>query len=497
MSRWKAEFDQHPFQEIWADLKNILTNVNVDDQTISTSVEELARLRKVVGYIDSILLCLDVDLTPQSIWASFQTQATNCRTEVNNYLSNRNIAHIVQANQHADNLLSYVKPFLVLPEDAARSATRAVEEYSKSVGIFLSGFESQCRNIVTALDEIKNKSDGYLKKIEEDKEKISDVVLELLGPDEKSESARKAILDLLNAAQEQAAAIHTFHVSLLTGDDLSDSIQEEISTALIETKSASADSASLLSKTAILTKELQAFHEKIFGTPDADSGKRVGGLNGELNLRMATLERVEIAQSQKHQALAEKIEALLPGATSAGLASAYGKLAKQFEKSVELYTRLFGFCVFVLAAGAVMAATESITLFPAFSVTWAKAGDYDFVFKALLFKAPLVAPIVWMALFATKRRSQYERLKQEYSHKEAFATSYESYKLQLQELKIESDVLQKELISKAIEAIAFNASSTLDGKHDEKLPAYQILEKILDKSQMKIEDLMKFVEGKR
>ena len=136
MSRWKAEFDQHPFQEIWADLKNILTNVNVDDQTISTSVEELARLRKVVGYIDSILLCLDVDLTPQSIWASFQTQATNCRTEVNNYLSNRNIAHIVQANQHADNLLSYVKPFLVLPEDAARSATRAVEEYSKSVGIF-------------------------------------------------------------------------------------------------------------------------------------------------------------------------------------------------------------------------------------------------------------------------------------------------------------------------------------------------------------------------
>ncbi len=497
MSRWKAEFDQHPFQEIWSDLKNILINVNVDDQTISTSVEELARLRKVVGYIDSILLCLDVDLTPQSIWANFQTQATNCRSEVNNYLSNRNIAHIVQANQHADNLLSYVKPFLVLPEDAARSATRAVEEYSKAIGIFLSGFESQSKNIVIDLDEIKTKSVGYLKNIEKDKEKISDAVLELLGPDEESESARKAILGLVNAAEIQAAEIYDFHTKLLKGNDVFDSIQDEINAALIDAKSSSADSASLLNKTAILTKELQAFHEKIFGTPDAESGKRVGGLSGELNLRMATLAQVEIAQSQKHQALAEKIEALLPGATSAGLASAYGKLARQFEKSVEVYTRLFSLCVFVLAAGAVMTATESITLFPAFSLTWVKAGDWDALLKALLFKAPLVAPIIWMALFATKRRSQYERLKQEYSHKEAFATSYESYKLQLQELKIDSDVLQKELISKAIEAIAFNASSTLDGKHDEKLPAYQILEKILDKSQMKIEDLMKFVEGKR
>jgi hypothetical protein len=106
MSRWKVEFDQHPFQETWSELKNTLIDANVDDQTVSTSVEELARLKKVFAYIDSILACLDIDLTPQSIWTSFQAQAANCRLEVNNYLSNRNIAHIVQANLHADNLLS-------------------------------------------------------------------------------------------------------------------------------------------------------------------------------------------------------------------------------------------------------------------------------------------------------------------------------------------------------------------------------------------------------
>lgn len=496
MSRWKAEFDQHPFQEVWSDLKNTLIDVHVDDQTISTSVEELARLKKVVGFIDSILLSLDIDLTPQSIWSNFQAQAANCRAEINSYTSDRSIAHIVQANLHADNLLSYVKPFLVLPEEAAKSATRAVEEYSNAVGRFFSRFESQSVEIVTALDEMKNKSTEYLEKIEEKKEKITDAALELLGEDEKSESVRKTILDFRNAAEKQTNAIDDLHTKLLIGDAGSDSIQEEITAALIDVKSSSSEAAKLLKQTAVQTKELHSFHEKIFGILNTGTGELTGGLNNELTLRMKALAEFETDQATKHSALFEKIEALLPGATSAGLASAYRKLAIQFRNSVWLYTGLFGLCVVGLVVGSAAIATESISLSPTLSVTWVKAGDWDFILKALLFKAPFVAPIIWLALFATKRRSQYERLKQEYSHKEAFATSYESYKLQLQELKIDSDVLQKELISKAIEAIAFNASSTLDGKHDEKLPAHQILEKLLEKSQIKLEDFLKLFEKK-
>lgn len=496
MSRWKAEFDQHPFQEIWTDLKNVLGGVDVDDQTVTTSVEELARLKKVVGFIDSILLSLDTDLTPQSIWPNFQAQATNCRAEINSYTSDRSIAHIVQANLHADNLLSYVKPFLVLPEEAAKSATRAVEDYSNAVGKFLSGFESKSAAIVTALDGMKGKSAEYLEKVEENEEKIAEAAIELLGEDEKSDSVRKSILDLWGVAERQTSAIVEMHTRLLTGEEGSDSIQEEVNTALIDVKSSSTDATKLLKQIAGQTRDLQAFHEKIFGTPDAETSEMSGGLKNELNLRMKMLAEFETDQSAKHKALFEKIDALLPGATSAGLASAYRKLAIQFRNSVWLYTGLFGLCVVGLVAASVAIATESLTLSPTLSVTWVKAGDWDFILKALLFKAPFVAPIVWLALFATKRRSQYERLKQEYSHKEAFATSYESYKLQLQELKIDSDVLQKELISKAIEAIAFNASSTLDGKHDEKLPAHQILEKLLDKSQMKLEDFLKLFEKK-
>ncbi|AVH39517.1 hypothetical protein AL532_25945 [Pseudomonas monteilii] len=103
-------------------------------------------------------------------------------------------------------------------------------------------------------------------------------------------------------------------------------------------------------------------------------------------------------------------------------------------------------------------------------------------------RSPIVLPVIWLAIFSATRRSQYERLQQEYAHKEAFAASYESYKKQLSDLQVSGDELQKELIAKAIDAIAFNASSTLDGKHTEKPPIFQALEKL------NIDEVKKLIE---
>jgi hypothetical protein len=98
--------------------------------------------------------------------------------------------------------------------------------------------------------------------------------------------------------------------------------------------------------------------------------------------------------------------------------------------------------------------------------------------------------MVWLALFSATRRSQYERLQQEYAHKEALASSYESYKIQLQDLNGASEDLQRELIAKAVEAIAYNASATLDGKnHKEKPPLLQLLD------QANIEQFQKLLES--
>jgi hypothetical protein len=45
MSRWQTEFEQHPFQEKWRVLLEEVPSLSVDDQTVLTSVQELARVK--------------------------------------------------------------------------------------------------------------------------------------------------------------------------------------------------------------------------------------------------------------------------------------------------------------------------------------------------------------------------------------------------------------------------------------------------------------------
>ena len=51
MSRWIDQFKSHPFNAQWARVIDGLGNAKVDDETIVTDVKELARLKKVSGYL--------------------------------------------------------------------------------------------------------------------------------------------------------------------------------------------------------------------------------------------------------------------------------------------------------------------------------------------------------------------------------------------------------------------------------------------------------------
>ncbi len=197
----------------------------------------------------------------------------------------------------------------------------------------------------------------------------------------------------------------------------------------------------------------------------------------ELDLRLQQLSDHEDLQTERQEALFVSIESLLPGATSAGLASAYNKLKDKFNIPIIGYTIAFYASMLTLFLGGLTIVSENITLSP-FHIEFVKTSTWEEMLRTILTRAPIILPIIWIAIFSATRRSQYERLQQEYAHKEAFASSYESYKKQLQALQIDGDALQKELIAKAIEAISFNASITLDGKHTEKMPIHRLLEKL-------------------
>lgn len=493
MSRWQTEFEQHPFQVDWKALLAEAPALTVDDQTVLTSVEELARLKRVVEYLRSAIESLDHELIPKSIWDNFQGQCSACLQQVQQYKSNRNMAHLQAANQHLDNLLSYVKPYLILPEAAikvlADSAIAYRSQLEQSVKDFLEKSIASASEISTQSRNSKKLLDALL----QSKSRIDSLVLELIEGTPENASIQAAVKAVKQTIDEHAAAIVELHKKLLV--DLPDA--PAISTRLETAKKEILASHTQIQELLITTKEqlsnLGLFHTKIFGAKDPD-GKVSGGLEQEIDTRIRQIDKLETDQIQKYQTLFEKIESLLPGATSAGLARAYKELRRSFAAPIRKNTQLFYSAVGLMPVVALVTSTQSFSLWP-FSWEIVSYPDVPAILKAMLLKLPFIAPLVWLAVFASIRRSQYERLQQEYAHKEALAKSYESYRKQLEALLVtDAEPLQKELIAKAIEAISFNASATLDGKHHDKMPLEHALETIAgEKGQSLIERLRKLM----
>lgn len=495
MSRWQDAFEQHSFQAEWSDLIGEVSSLTVDDETVFTTVEELARLKKLLVYINQIINAIDVELTPQSTWENFAAQISPCLQQVKDYRSNRNVSHLIGANKNADNLLSYVKPYMALPADVLTALDKAASSYRSSLESYANGFVETVNANVISVDSTTKEVAELLTATKAASDEIHGLKTILIDGSEVSKSVKEQIDQAQSAVIAQSSAIKEFHDTVFTATGETPSVQQSI----LEAKNQSISDKNLINEALQEVQDeltdLNAFHEKVYGK-DGTGNKPTGGFVVDLDSRIAQLDTYEQDQEVRHDALFEKIESLLPGATSAGLALAYQDLRKGFEEPIENATRLFYFAVGTIPVMAIIASIHSLTLWP-FSIAFEPIPDLEVMLKGMLYKSLFILPLIWLAFFASARRSQYERLKQEYAHKEAIAKSYESYSKQLKELiKEDSEPLQKELIQKAIEAIAFNASNTLDGPHREKLPMEQIIEVLAsDNNQTLLDKLKKKIFG--
>lgn len=488
MTRWIQEFNQNPFKTLWTTLFNETEQLDVDDQTVTTTVEELARLKKVLAFVNNIITNIDLELTPKSVWANCQGQAEACLQQVRSYATVRNFGYLVQANEHADNLLTYVRPYMVIPEQNLKAYGKAIRAFSGQISDYIEAFHEQASKVQSDLTASLDDATTKQREIEAIELRVKQFDQYLFEGIDGNRAAQDYITSMVSEIEGIHESVDALHKKLLDGpDSTSETIQAYANSAqqLCDSLNEMLDSATSRNK------ELATFYERIFGRPMADADElKEGGLKLELDARLEQLNKFESTQKTRQKALFESIESLLPGATSAGLASSYKTLKDHFAEPITTYTRAFYASMAALLLGGVILVSDSITLWP-FQIQLVKAANWEEMLRDILTRVPIILPIVWFALFSATRRSQYERLQQEYAHKEAFASSYESYKKQLSDLNIDADALQKELIAKAIDAISFNASKTLDGKHAEKLPISQLVEKLNADELKKLIDLVK------
>ena len=162
-------------------------------------------------------------------------------------------------------------------------------------------------------------------------------------------------------------------------------------------------------------------------------------------------------------ALEREIEGLLPGATSAGLASAFEERKRSFSGTIRVWGTVFVLSMIALFA---IAYIDPITL----QKTAVNEGTLLSFFLA---RTPFVIPIVWLAVYAGRRHNQALRLEEDYAHKEALSKSFEGYKAQLLEIEAESDEKDAtlDLIQRTLEALSLQPGRIYNGGHEDITPA--------------------------
>jgi hypothetical protein len=138
--------------------------------------------------------------------------------------------------------------------------------------------------------------------------------------------------------------------------------------------------------------------------------KRVEALGGEL------------------QSLIQRVEGLLPGATSAGLASSFNKQRSRFTLPQKQWLWMFVVCIGLLVILAVPSFLSAIGVLRSTDQSWTAA------WRNLILRLPIVAPVIWLAIYAGRNYMMSLRMEEDYAYKEAISTSFEGYKREMEKI---------------------------------------------------------------
>ncbi len=125
------------------------------------------------------------------------------------------------------------------------------------------------------------------------------------------------------------------------------------------------------------------------------------------------------------------IESLLPGATSAGLASAFDKRRQTFLKPERLWQ-------FVFVGSVISLVLIGVT--GLWHINQMEAvPTYDQLIRLWLGRLPVVGALIWLALYASRESALAKRLEEDYGYKSAIAACFEGFRKQMSETGEDAD----------------------------------------------------------
>ena len=165
MSEWNEKLNGHPLFGLWETLGNVLNGEWPEGRLNSSNFESVARIKKVYSYVAGVLEKADPELTPQSSLSSLQSSVGGCINEINAFVGNGNVGHLVNANAHVHNILIISQQ---LPSSiyslSKKNIDESVKAYSDAVDKFVVGLKERFDKGVFDLEEKKDLLDAGLAK---------------------------------------------------------------------------------------------------------------------------------------------------------------------------------------------------------------------------------------------------------------------------------------------------------------------------------------------
>lgn len=178
-------------------------------------------------------------------------------------------------------------------------------------------------------------------------------------------------------------------------------------------------------------------------------------------------------------AMKDKIEGLLPGATSAGLASSFSTLRKRHEEARKWWMKV----LFV--------SISSLLIIAYFDGGLSGLQEWDAIRRHFVQRLPWIVPPIWLAIVAGRQYMMAVQMEEEYANKEAVSTSFEGYK---REMASNPEALQA-LCNSVLEIFARRPGRIYEGKQQDVTPLTPAVEAVQKLIPATVEAVMAKIKG--
>lgn len=502
MSRWSEELKNH---EAFTLIEQILPICDALIEKHTENIEialELQRTKSALIFTNKTFNSYVPELAPIRFIATLKDPLLKIKSYLDSFDKNGNTVLVYNpsnpndANSVSHNIDLILHGAQMYSNNCINTEGFAslIEEHEQYINTF--------KENALAYVEIKNKAEASLQDITK---KITDINGNFFGIEGDQDSIQKSIQHKINSFLEEAtknnASIQKYYDELLD-DGNTNSIKAKIQTFQINAKKDSEELNKLLLNIQKETKELRSFHVDVYGT---ETDKQ--GLKKDIDEMLGKLNKYEDTQKTAHAALLENANKLLSLTTTIGLSKAFNNLKQVFMKANYLWNSIFivSICAMLYLATTIYPTEKSSFGISAIigqtsqaSIAKSEESIWVTILSNFSKELPFYIPLAWLAIYASRRRSENKRLEQEYAHKEAVAITYDSYKNQIDLIGAEhnKEMLLK-LLNTAIDAVGYNASETLDNsKHSESTPSHELLQEIFSKVKDFTPEMIKKLSGK-